>query len=83
MWTIVSEIIWSIGSGANGKIASRHSATVSFLVTPTVQVVSDVIQSTVSAPALTAAALSFVPFITFWNAAASTVQVTEFALELI
>jgi len=83
MWTIVSEIIWSIGSGANGKIASRHSATVSFLVTPTVQVVSDVIQSTVSAPALTAAALSFVPFITFGNAAASTVQVTEFALELI
>lgn len=82
-FTIVSECLWSLGSGANGNLSSRHSATISFLPTPTIQVVSDVIQSTVAAPALTQSALSFVPFITFGNAAASTVQFTEFTLELI
>jgi len=82
-FTIVAECLWSLGSGLNGNLSSRHSATVSFLPTPTIQVVSDVIQSTVAAPAVAQTALSFVPFITFGNAAASTVQFTEFALELI
>jgi len=82
-WTVVAECLWTLGSGANGNLASRHSATITFLPTPTIQVVSDVIQSTVAAPALTVAALSFVPFITFGNAAASTAQFTEFSLELI
>lgn len=82
-FTIVAECLWSLGSGANGNLSSRHSSTISFLPTPTIQVVSDVIQSTVAAPALTQAALNFVPFITFGNAAASTVQFTEFSLELI
>jgi len=82
-FTIVAECLWSLGSGSNGNLSSRHSATISFLPTPTIQVVSDVIQSTVAAPAVAQTALSFVPFITFGNAAASTVQFTELSLELI
>src|SRR6266436_6404968 len=34
-FSIVAELLWSIGSGANGNVAGRHSATISFLVTPT------------------------------------------------
>lgn len=83
-FTIVSECLWSLGSGANGNLSSRHSATISFLPTPTIQVVSDVIQSTVAAPALTQGALRFVPFVTIGVAqATTTIQFTEFALELI
>lgn len=82
-FTIVAECLWSLGSGADGNLSSRHSATISFLPTPSIQVVSDVIQTNVTAAALTQGALSFVPFFKFGNAAASSVQFTEFALELI
>lgn len=81
--TIVSEIIWTIGSGSNGNIASRHSATITFLPTPSIQVVSDVIQTNATAAALTEAGLAFTVFAKYGNAAASTVQFTEFALELV
>jgi hypothetical protein len=82
VFSIVAEIVWTAGSGANGNIAGRFSSTISFLPTPTAQVVSDVILSNVTAPALTVAALSFVPFATLGNGAASTVQFNEFSLEL-
>jgi hypothetical protein len=81
--TLVSEIIWTIGSGANGNIASRHSATITFLPTPSVQVVSDVIQTNATAAALTEAGLVFTSFVTHGNAAGGTWQCTEFALELV
>jgi hypothetical protein len=81
---LVSEVIWTIGSGANGNIASRHSAVISFLPTPTVQVVSDVIQTNATAAALLPTNLAFVAFFTCGNAAASTVvQPQEFALEVV
>jgi len=81
--TIVAECLWTIGTGSNGNLSSRHSATITFLPTPTVQVVSDVIQTTTTAPALAESALSFVPFLVLGNGASSTIQWTEFALELI
>jgi hypothetical protein len=82
-WTLVSEVIWSLGSGANGNIASRHAATITYLVTPTIQVVSDVIQTNATAAALLPTNLAFVAFATCGNAAASTIQPTEFALETV
>jgi hypothetical protein len=82
VFSIVAEIVWTAGSGANGNIAGRFSSTISFLPTPTAQVVSDVILSNVTAPAAAVANLAFVPFFTLGNGAASTVQFNEFALEL-
>ena len=80
-FSIVAECLWTVGSGLNGNLASRHSATIAFGTT--LQVVSDVIQTNVSMAALTEATLTFVVFATSGHAASSTLHYDEFALELI
>lgn len=78
-FSIVAELIWS---SAIGNVAGRHSATISF-VTPTRQVVSDVINTNATTAAAAASNLSFVVFATAGNSASSTVQFKEFAIELV
>jgi hypothetical protein len=78
-FSIVAELIWS---SAIGNVAGRHSATISF-VTPTRQVVSDVINTNATTAAAAATNLKFVVFATACNAASSSVQFKEFALELV
>lgn len=82
-FSLVTECLWSIGSGANGNLANRSSATISFLPTPTIQVVSDVIGTTAATPSLTEAALVFTVFAKWNDAAGGTTQFREFALELV
>lgn len=82
-FSIVAECLWSIGSGSNGNLASRHSATIAKLPTPVLQVVSDVIQTNVTLPIATASLLNFVVFTTAAQTNTCTVHYNEFALELI
>jgi len=82
-FSIVAELMWSTGSGANGNVAGRHSATISFLPTPTRQVVSDVIITNATAAAVAYTDIAFTVFATAGNAAATTVQFKEFTIELV
>jgi hypothetical protein len=82
-FSIVAECLWTIGTGSNGNLASRHSATIAKLPTPARQVVSDVIQTNVTMPCLTASALNFVVFATAAQVNTCTLHYDEFALELI
>jgi hypothetical protein len=84
-WFIAADCIWSIGVAANGNLASQHSAVISFLPTPTRQVVSNVIQTNATAAAAAASNLVFTVFCTlgYNNAASGTFTPQEFAIETI